>query len=96
MDAGARLASEPKRVRLRRCGRAPSRGVTENKHSIDVEYSPPPPPYICMSIHPALTVGHCFPILGEVLVLNDPPARGCCSGCGPTAGRGMGSRLKTP
>jgi len=29
----------------------PGRGVIENKHSTDVE-SPPPPPRVCMSIHP--------------------------------------------
>jgi len=30
------------------------RGVIENQHSTDVE-SPPPPPRICMSIHPEVS-----------------------------------------
>jgi len=41
--------AEPKSAIARWCGGL-GRGLIENKHSSDVE-SPPPPPYVCMSIH---------------------------------------------
>ena len=49
----------------------PAWGLLRTKHSTDVE-SPPPPPRVCMSIHPE---GKSCSDLRGVLVLNDPPAR---------------------
>jgi hypothetical protein len=46
----------------------PGRGVHENKRSTDVEFTPPPP-RLCMSIHPE---GESCSDLGRLLVLNDP------------------------
>ena len=63
------------------------RGVIENKHSTDIE-SPPPPPCVCISIHPTLKVSH-VPISVECLfsttlqrgVLRHVRNAGGCRGC---------------
>jgi len=54
---------------LRPHGGVPGRGVIENKHSTDVESPSPPPPCVCMSIHPE---GESCSDLGWVHVLSDP------------------------
>jgi hypothetical protein len=49
----------------------PGIGVIDNKLSTDVEYSPPPP-RVCMIIHPEGTCKSCSDV-GRVPVINNPP-----------------------
>ena len=74
----------------------PGRGAVEKKHSTDVD-SPPPPPRVCMSIHPE---SRACSVIGRVLVLNDPPARCrsrvCTSTPSSTAWASRGSGRVSP